>query len=384
MAFLFKRERSQYWHAGWKDEKGKRINRSTKLPAKANLKREAQKIADQFEDTSRRLRTAMQVRQVITDLHQQITGEEIPSRNVEDYAEMFLATKVGETSEATLKSYKTNLRDFMAWLGERRSEDLNDIRSTDIASYRNSLLVRVSQSTATNKIKSLRAMFTAAKQEGLCLKDPTANLKLKRKSDNDGNIQRRPFTLEELKLIREEATGEWESMILFGLYTGQRLGDLATLRWNHIDLQREELRLQTNKTGRSVTIPLAAPLLNYLVTQAVTPDDPNAFVHPELAEAYAKSSSTASNQFTSLLVQCGLRESASHSSKNKGRNTKREKSTLSFHSLRVTAVTMLHEAGVPAATVEQWVGHDSTEVHQTYIKIGRESLEKASSSLPAI
>ena len=384
MAFLFKRERSQYWHAGWKDEKGKRINRSTKLPAKANRRREAQKIADQFEDTSRRLRTAVQVRQVITDLHQQITGEEILSKSVENYAEMFLATKIGETSEATLKSYKTNLRDFMDWLGERRSEDLNDIRSTDIASYRNSLLVRVSQSTATNKIKSLRAMFTAAKQEGLCLQDPTANLKLKRKSDNDGNIQRRPFALEELKLIREEATGEWESMILFGLYTGQRLGDLATLRWNHIDLQREELRLQTNKTGRSVTIPLAAPLLNYLVTKAVTPDDPNAFLHPELAEAYAKSSSTVSNQFTSLLVQCGLRKSASHSSKNKGRNTKREKSTLSFHSLRVTAVTMLHEAGVPAATVEEWVGHDSTEVHQTYIKIGRESLEKASSSLPAI
>ena len=62
--------------------------------------------------------------------------------------------------------------------------------------------------------------------------------------------------------MREEATSEWEGMILFGLYTGQRLGDLATLRWNHIDLQREELRLQTNKTGRSVTIPLAAPLLN--------------------------------------------------------------------------------------------------------------------------
>ncbi len=141
---------------------------------------------------------------------------------------------------------------------------------------------------------------------------------------------------------------------------------------------------QTNKTGRSVTIPLAAPILNYLVTQAATPDTSNTFVHPELAEAYAKSSSTASNQFTSLLVQCGLWKAASHSSKNKGRNTKREKSTLSFHSLRVTAVTMLYEAGFPAATVEEWVGHNSTEVHQTYIKIGRESLMKASSSLPAI
>jgi site-specific recombinase XerD len=52
--------------------------------------------------------------------------------------------------------------------------------------------------------------------------------------------------------------------------------------------------------------------------------------------------------------------------------------------LRVTAVTILHEQGVPAAIVEEWVGHDSTEVHQRYIKIGRESLKKASNALPAI
>ena len=63
---------------------------------------------------------------------------------------------------------------------------------------------------------------------------------------------------------------------------------------------------------------------------------------------------------------------------------KREGSTLSFHSLRATAVTMLHDAGIPAATVEEWVGHDSAEVHRAYIKIGRESLEKASNALPAI
>jgi hypothetical protein len=31
------------------------------------------------------------------------------------------------------------------------------------------------------------------------------------------------------------ANDEWRSMILFGLYTGQRLGDIATLRWNNLD-----------------------------------------------------------------------------------------------------------------------------------------------------
>lgn len=74
----------------------------------------------------------------------------------------------------------------------------------------------------------------------------------------------------------------------------------------------------------------------------------------------------------------------SHSSKDKGRGAKRETSVLSFHSLRATAVTLLHEAGIPAATVEEWVGHDSAEVHRTYIKIGRETLQKATEALPKI
>ena len=34
MAFLFKRAQSQYWHAGWKDEKGKRIKRLLVVVAK--------------------------------------------------------------------------------------------------------------------------------------------------------------------------------------------------------------------------------------------------------------------------------------------------------------------------------------------------------------
>jgi integrase len=40
--------------------------------------------------------------------------------------------------------------------------------------------------------------------------------------------------------------------ILFGLCTGQRLGDIATLRWNDLDLARGELRLSTRKTGKAI------------------------------------------------------------------------------------------------------------------------------------
>lgn len=384
MAFLFKDPRSSYWQAGWKDENGKRINRSTKITAKATQRRQAQRIADEFEDASKRKRAARQVREVIATLHQDITGEDLPTKTVEQYAELFLARKKGESAKATVNRYETDLRDFQTFLGARKAEDMNSIRSTDIVAYRNELHLRVAETTVSNKIKSIRAMFSAAHKEGLCMEEPTASLKLNRKGKADGNgIEKRAFTLDELRLIREEASGEWESMILFGLYTGQRLGDLATLRWSNIDLQHDELRLNTRKTNRRIAIPLPEPLSEYLVNLPGA-DDPQAYIHPTLAEAYEKQPSTLSNQFNKILADCGLRTATNHQSKGKGRNQRREGKSLSFHCLRATAVTLLHDAGVPAATVEEWVGHDSAEVHKAYIKIGRETLERASKALPKI
>jgi hypothetical protein len=36
---------------------------------------------------------------------------------------------------------------------------------------------------------------------------------------------------------------------------------------------------------------------------------------------------------------------------------------LSFHSLRRTATSLLHEAGVPRTVAQGLIGHDSEEVH---------------------
>ena len=85
-----------------------------------------------------------------------------------------------------------------------------------------------------------------------------------------------------------------------------------------------------------------------------------------------------------MLASCGLRDTVSHKSKGIGRDAMREQTTLSFHSLRATAVTWLHDAGIAPSIVQEWVGHDSVEVHQTYIKLGEESLSKASNALPDI
>ena len=78
------------------------------------------------------------------------------------------------------------------------------------------------------------------------------------------DFERRPFTLPELKRLMELEDTEWRGMILFGLYTGQRLGDIATLTRKNLDLTQEEIRLTTGKTGRRQLLPLSAPLLDYV------------------------------------------------------------------------------------------------------------------------
>ena len=44
--------------------------------------------------------------------------------------------------------------------------------------------------------------------------------------------ERRAFTLDELRAVIEVANDEWRSIIMFGLYSGQRLADIASLTWS--------------------------------------------------------------------------------------------------------------------------------------------------------
>ena len=55
-------------------------------------------------------------------------------------------------------------------------------------------------------------------------------------------------------------------------------------------------------------------------------------------------------------------------------------SQLSFHSLRHTAVSLLKDAGIPQAAVQELIGHDSEQMSALYTHVGREALEKAAAA----
>jgi integrase len=71
-------------------------------------------------------------------------------------------------------------------------------------------------------------------------------------------------------------------LALFGLYTGQRLADIAALTWDNLDLSKNEIRLRTRKTAKRIMVPMAKPLRQHLDSlpagfQPGTPIHPKAF-----------------------------------------------------------------------------------------------------------
>jgi integrase len=210
----------------------------------------------------------------------------------------------------------------------------------------------------------------------------------------DKRTKRRAFTVDELrrilKIVRRRANDEqlgeqgrkyyreWTGLILFGVYSGQRLGDIAALTWRNVDLVTKELVLISEKTERTQIIPLHDALLSHLLTLPGA-DDPREAVFPIASRCRV---GTLSNQFHRILADAGLALKRSHQSLGKGRSARRVISELSFHSFRHTNTSLLKNAGVGSAVVQDLVGHESAAMSALYTHIDAESKRKAITALP--
>jgi integrase len=175
-------------------------------------------------------------------------------------------------------------------------------------------------------------------------------------------------------------------MMLFGLYTGQRLADITCLSWHSIDLERNEIRTITGKTGRTMVIPIALPLREH-IDRLPAGDVPDAPLHPRAYAVLARSggrSGVLSQHFADLLAQAGLRQHQPHRARGTGRDSRRSVGALSFHSLRRTANTWLHEAGAADAVAQALIGHASKAVHDRYVSVGRDALKAAVGTFPQV
>lgn len=264
--------------------------------------------------------------------------------------------------------------------------DLIQVSRDHIIKHRNSLALRLAPKTVNKHIKIIRSAFTEAKRDSLIPENPAefvGAVKSRRE------IARRPFTYSELQKLLAVADDEWRSMILFGFYTGLRIGDIVNLNWTNIDTKRSVIQVTTRKTGKTINPRICDPLNDH-ISGLPCSDDPTQPLHPRLQAKFAKTgrANAICNEFADLLYEAGLRDSkVSHRKKAEDEiiaGMSRRVHQLSFHCLRNTCITMLHEAGVAPAVVKELVGHDSHSVHDGYIGVGQQALAAAVSKLPKL
>jgi integrase len=200
---------------------------------------------------------------------------------------------------------------------------------------------------------------------------------------------RRPFTLEELSKLYQQAPDDfWRYMVLAGFFTGLRLGDLATMPIGAVDFSARTINVLTRKTGRSLHIPIATPLYALLcrLKAARNGAAPGDAWWPEQARLYeAQGAGPLSNDFYDLLlVKSGLAGLRTHQKAKKGRASKRKVNAISFHCFRHSYVSTLAALGQNQQIVKALAGHSSDEVNDLYTKLPPEILKQAVALLPDI
>ena len=324
-------------------------------------------------------------RETMVELYREVYGETLPSTTVRQYVKDWLATKKpSATAEATYAAYNKSMAKFLAYLGTEADRDIAEIGRVHISGFSNWLVAKkIAPGTVNSDLSRVRMLFRAARRDGYIMEDPAEFIKSVKRDNGSG---RRPFTVNEIQTLLSLANPEWQSLIKFGLYTGQRLADIAALTWANIDTERNQIRLVTRKTKKTILLAIAAPLRNHIATLPGS-DNPKAPLHPRSFATMQRQKGRASplsNQFAALLVDAGLRETPDRTDTEKGRNTRRTKNELSFHCIRHTAVTLLKDAGIPEAVVMEMIGHDSAQMSGIYTHVGQEALSKAAAALPEL
>ncbi len=377
MASVRKKKKSPYWFACYTLPDGRRTQTSTGTTNRDEAKRIAYKLEDTSREGSRGKLTEARAREAIASIFAIANKDTLPSSTVEDYFKGWLKQKKLETADKTFDRYQSIADSFLKWCGPRKGRDLSLITAKDIAAYRNDISGRLATGSANLHLKALRVAFGQAVKDQVISENPAAIVDSLKNRDR---LARRAFTVDEMRKLLTEANDEWRTMILAGLYTGQRLGDLANLTWSNIDLAKQELTITTQKTGRTMSIHLHPALLRHLENLPAG-DVPDA---PLARSLYGKRSGTLSNQFHKIMEAACLVARRTHQKEKAGRESKRALSEISFHAIRHTATSLLKNGGTSDAVAMDIIGHESTAISAHYTHIDAAAKRRAVDTLPDI
>jgi len=332
-----------------------------------------------------------------TDEVIRLEDERTPALSVATAWQAYVAAPTRpDSGPRTLAGYEGQWERFAAWMKATHPDKpaLRDVSREIAGEYSVNLSGHVGPATHNKHVFVLSLVFRTLTENPAArlTADPFSKVTHKRTAPNS----RRELTIEELRRVCAAATGELRTLLAIGTYTGLRLGDAATLRWQETDLIRGAILRIPNKTARRNPKPITVPLHPSLA--AILADTPEkrrrGYVLPDTANLYQTDCAALSRRIQEHFEACNVqtvksgtgfvRVSAKHG-KEKWQNTgTRAVVEVGFHSLRHSFVSLCRAADAPLSVVEAIVGHSSPAMTQHYTHTGEAAARLAIGSLPGL
>lgn len=373
MATVWKHPNSSRWTAIFRDESGAWKKKTTKQKDRTK----ALALAVEWERAGGlardKLLTEAVSRDIIGGILERSTGEKLRAETVRDFCGRWLKAKEDSKHVGTATRYAGTVEKFLTFLDRKADLPLASVTPADCQKFNDYLAAKkLAPATMVVEIKTLRTIFNAALRQTLIAVNPALAVEL---PERFKQVKRRTFTTAQIQILLDAAgDSEWQTAIILGYYAGLRLSDAVSLDWQCVDFEKRVLVLDVKKTGdKDHTIPMHPALEAHLSSLAGDKGGP---VCPVLAAVPVGGRSGLSKQFLAIMRRAGIGNDSVDT------GGQRQLSKLSFHSMRVSFNSELHNKGVDQEQRKKLTGHKSNSVNDRYTRTELKTLRKSVNKLP--
>ena len=372
MASVVRRDRSRFWTACFTDRDGRQLKRSTK----STDRRQSLEIALELERVEQQARrgvlTTTQLKKVLNDVSEKVTGDTVIAPTVEFYLNEWMAGVIARNSPTTVERYKNTMKLFLGRLGAKATAAVTSVSARDIEDFLNWRLTSGSApKTAIVDLKTLNTAFRRAEAYGTILKNPVSAVRLPKEESSERDV----FTPDEIQRMYDAApTHEWQTLILLGYFMGARLRDCVQMKWENVHPEKSAIIYQQQKTGKRVMVPMHFHVIEHL--SGLMQFGTEGFLCPTLAMKGPGGKHGLSEGFKRIMKKAGVDTMTVQ-----GKGTQRF-SRRTFHSLRHSFNSALANAGVAEEIRMKLTGHSSKDMNKRYTHLEVDTLKNAMTSLP--
>ncbi|MEG8989722.1 site-specific integrase [Ignavibacteria bacterium 4148-Me] len=272
-----------------------------------------------------------------------LESNKLNSKSFEEAFNDYLRWAEYNLSSASIRNIKISAKHFLTYRG---NVNLNDVNSLFIDNFIIELMKKAPKGYRVY-FRTLKAMFQKFVHWNFISKNPFTEVKLPKQQVNEKKFfDNHSF----ISLISNEKNRKLRLLFLFDFYTGLRLGEIANLKWQDVNLKgkyisvgNENFQTKSRKVRKVPLNDVALSILEELKSMSHN----SSYVFCK-SNSFPFTTDYISKRFKKLLRANGYDEN------------------YSFHSIRHSTASNLACIGVPIPIIQQILGHSDIKTTMIY------------------